>query len=267
MLFRSQGVLLVSPPDELAFGNVGKNVTSKKDVSLFNKGTAPIKVDSVSIANDALGEFAVVAKPTLPMDLAPNEQQFVTIAFTNKGAPDTDASAVLHVKSQDTAKPDWAVKLTAHRMMSATCQIVVSPQPLNFGLLPYGMAKSLPVTLTNKGTGYCQFEQAMAYDCYEPPTIQFPGQQPAPKCKGSKSPYYTVGAPSTKLFNLGPNDSGQLIVHFEAPETLGAALPGGNGHAFNDDVGVVLQDFTVFAGARLSFIGVAHQVFLPRKLA
>ena len=40
-----------------------------------------------------------------------------------------------------------------------------------------------------------------------------------------------------------------------------------DGHAFDDDVGVVGQDVAVFAGAGLAFIGVAHEVLGARKLA
>ena len=42
---------------------------------------------------------------------------------------------------------------------------------------------------------------------------------------------------------------------------------GGNGHAFNHDVRVELQDVAVFAGTWLAFIRIAHQVFLTWKLA
>ena len=40
-----------------------------------------------------------------------------------------------------------------------------------------------------------------------------------------------------------------------------------NGHAFNDDMWIELQDVPVFASARLTFVRVTHKVFLPRKLA
>ena len=42
---------------------------------------------------------------------------------------------------------------------------------------------------------------------------------------------------------------------------------GCNGHAFDHDVRVVLQDFTVFASTRLTLVGVAHQILLAGKLA
>ena len=42
---------------------------------------------------------------------------------------------------------------------------------------------------------------------------------------------------------------------------------GGNCHAFNHRVRIELHDVAVFAGTRLTFVRVAHQILLPRKLA
>src|SRR6266571_2913322 len=42
---------------------------------------------------------------------------------------------------------------------------------------------------------------------------------------------------------------------------------GGNRHAFDDDMRVVAQDVAVLEGARLAFVGVAHEVFRAGELA
>ena len=41
---------------------------------------------------------------------------------------------------------------------------------------------------------------------------------------------------------------------------------GRNGHAFDHDVRVVLQDLAVFASARLALVRVTHQILLAREL-
>ena len=38
---------------------------------------------------------------------------------------------------------------------------------------------------------------------------------------------------------------------------------GGNGHAFDQRVRIVANDVAVFKRARLAFIGITHQIFLP----
>ena len=42
---------------------------------------------------------------------------------------------------------------------------------------------------------------------------------------------------------------------------------GSNCHAFDHDMGVVLQDLAVFASAWFAFVGVTHQIFLSGELA
>ena len=42
---------------------------------------------------------------------------------------------------------------------------------------------------------------------------------------------------------------------------------GGDQHAFNHGMGVILQDVAILERARLALVGVTNQVFLPRKLA
>jgi hypothetical protein len=229
------GLLQVTPADELNFLFVGKGLKVKKNVDLFNAGTAPIDVTKVDIAGDALGEFTLVpgtfkatsATPATSTLDAGKPDSF-DVQFEAKGPAGGTATAKLHIHSSDPTHPDYPLTLTAMRQDVGECNVKLLPQPLNYGLVPYGATKVLKLNVQNIGSGYCSFDSSKVTDCKGnslPPPLG-----PGPSvCTSGGSTRYKTFAPSTKLFNLAPGDTGSIQVQFDAPNQVDGilGLPGG----------------------------------------
>lgn len=221
---------------QASYGNVGKATPptvlySKRKITIVDAGTAPLEVQSIDISDDTLGEFSIDPKNTIPPADSPPQLQSLDpfkpvdflVRFQNKGAPSTDATANLNIHSSDPAHPIFTVKLLASRADGTTCKIALIPQPVNFGLMPYGKSKVLPVTVKNEGSGPCKYKGASLVTCYQAPGL-IGGS--TTKCSTASSPFYSTGPVATNLFELAPGDSGKMLLQFQAPDSL-ATLTGG----------------------------------------
>jgi hypothetical protein len=199
---------------------------AKRKVTLYNEGSAPLGVSEIAITDDALSEFSFdpamiippCSNPPQPTTIDPQNLNDFNVRFQNKGASGQVATAKLHIHSADAATPDFVVLLVAHRADGTSCKIDLIPQPLNFGLLPYGKAKLLPVTVKNSGTGPCAFIDATLVSCYQAPSAF--GGAAGNKCTAASSPFYAIGPKATTLFTMQPGDQGKLLIDFTAPDTL-----------------------------------------------
>ncbi len=160
--------LVVSPPS-VDFGLVASGATEQETVSLFNAGFAPLVIDEVKLTDDSGGEFVVAGwQPTgvtLPWTLQPEESIAVVVAFTNTQGEGGVASGQLVVHSNDATEPSVEVPLSAARGGKKECKIALEPPAVNYGIVPIGHTKTLPVTIRNVGTGPCTFKSASTYDC------------------------------------------------------------------------------------------------------
>ncbi len=245
--------LKVTPFDVLEFGIVGKSkppaaplVVTRK-VELFNEGTAPLDITSVSVTDDKDTEFAAdplafspAGVPPAPYTLAPAAYATFNVTFVNKGPIGQDAKANLHIKSTDPNKLDVVVKLLASRADGTKCNIIIKPSPLNFGVLSYGLSKKLSLTLRNTGTGNCSYVGSNVMSCFTagmPPLVP-----PSSACKNANSQNYKTFAPAAKLFNLGPSEEAPLQIEFDAPEDLGA-FGGGKANTLTEVNGLIITQF------------------------
>lgn len=241
------GQLQVTPETTVDFGFAGPKVKVKRTVSVFNKGAAGLDISAVTITGDTLGEFSLVPgnfKPTSSTPsvetLAGNTSDAFQVQFEAKGPAGQAAKAKLHIVSTDSQyQPDYPLDLQAIRADGTECKIALTPPVVNFGLLPYGMSKTLAVGIQNIGSGYCAFMEAKLIDCYAEP---FSGIQGPSVCKPLTSPYYHSFAPSTKLFNMAPGDSGQLLVELAAPDGLGM-FGGGKANVLTNVDGLLIVSF------------------------
>ncbi len=223
--------ILVTPSDYVDFAFVGKGVKSKRTVHVFNEGSSPLDVSKIEITDekDKLGEFTIVPGnfgPTtgaLATLLPGSAAQTFEVQFEAKGPVEQKATAKLHIYSNDPGTPDVVLPMYAERKDGTVCKVAMVPPVVNFGLLPYGSSKTLPVTFKNVGTGYCKFKEVHAVDCKSANPFQFPGLPQTLTCSTAKTLFLTA-APSTTLFKLGPGDTGKLQVTFSAPENLGAGI-------------------------------------------
>lgn len=227
------GVLQVTPGDLVDFSMVGKNVEVERTVELFNAGTADVEIKAIQITDDSNGEykivpdesFAPIAASPAPHVLKPAEYRAFKVKFKATGPVGQTAKGMLRIDSDDSTKPQWDLVLVADRAEGSQCKIQLIPNTVNFGVLGYGQAKILSVTVKNIGSGYCNLDLASGgptriLDC--PAGAAFPGLPAGkPTCAIIGLPSFSTFAPSTTLFNLGPGQSGKLNVNFEAPNDGG----------------------------------------------
>ncbi|MBM4343864.1 MAG: choice-of-anchor D domain-containing protein [Deltaproteobacteria bacterium] len=243
--------ILVTPGDYVDFAFVGKGVKSKRTVQVFNEGSSPLDVTKIEITDekDKLGEFTIVPGNFAPTNgsaatLQPGSAaQSFEVQFEAKGPVEQKASAKLHIYSNDPGTPDVVLPMYAERKDGTVCKVAMVPPVVNFGLLPYGNSKTLPVTFKNVGTGYCKFKEVHAVDCIAPLTLPLAGlPPPQPKCSTAKTLFMTA-APSTTLFKLGPGDTGKLQVTFSAPEGLASLFETGAVNKVTDFGGLLVATF------------------------
>ncbi len=220
---------------------------AKRKVTLYNEGSAPLEVTEIAITDDALSEFSIDPAMTIPpAGIPPNPstidpQNLVdfNVRFQNKGTSGQVATATLHIHSADQGTPDFKVLLIAHRADGTTCKVDLVPQPLNFGLLPYGKSKLLSLIVKNSGTGPCVFKGATLVSCYQAAGAFGGG---GTKCTSGPSTFFSTGAPAANLFQLTPGDSGKMLVNFVAPDTLGT-LAGGTAATVTDIDGLLVLKY------------------------
>ncbi|MCO4762488.1 MAG: choice-of-anchor D domain-containing protein [Myxococcales bacterium] len=217
------GSLKVTPDKLVDFAIVGKGLAVTRKVELFNQGTAAIEIKEIKITDDSNGEYELVTSSTFP-PLAANpgphtmkaaEYQSFKVKFTATGTVGAKAKGKLLIKSTDPDTPDRILTLVADRAEGSKCNVKIIPGLMNFGILTYGQSKTLAVTVKNVGTGYCSFADQRILDCK---SGLLGG---APVCALIGVPQFTTFAPSTKLFNLAPGDSGKLNILFNAPNDGG----------------------------------------------
>ncbi|MBI5610363.1 MAG: choice-of-anchor D domain-containing protein [Deltaproteobacteria bacterium] len=222
--------LLLTPNDYVDFAIVGKGGKTKRTIELFNEGTADLIVEPVSITDDALGEFSIVPGNFPPASsnpaaatIQPGKNAVFQVQFEAKGPTNQKVQAKLHIKSNDPGLPEAILPMYAERADGLVCKVALVPPVLNFGLLPYGAQKTLPLVLKNTGTGPCVFKSVKVLDCGGnglPPPLG-----PGPMvCKATGSKSFSAGAPSASLFQLGPGEQGKVLVTFSAPDDLGFLL-------------------------------------------
>lgn len=160
--------LLVSP-DFVDFGIVATGDVVTRQVHLLNKGKQALEIKSVDFVDDHNGEFSLVGwSPSgfsPPGILAADEAAIMTLAFTNKGGTNLIVTGSMSITSTDTDQSSQVLPLEAKRGGSKKCEIELVPGALNYGIVPHGHTKTMPMTIKNVGTGPCTFVSATTYDC------------------------------------------------------------------------------------------------------
>ena len=243
-------LLVVTPPDSVDFSYVAQGLENQRTVTLSNQGSAPLLVESVSIENNATGEFEIVTDESwAPISsspssaiLEPGELRSVKMRFSNDQADGAeDVFATLRIVSEDANQPDWPVNLVAHRTDSASCEIQLTPVESDFGIVPRGFSKTVTVNMTNIGSGPCSFDSAFVNDCEG--WLGFlgttcPDAITTIQSNGDSSHYEIVTHPPAFLDGLKPGEVHEIKVMFTPPDT--APL-------FGDE----LFDYAGFLGVRV----------------
>jgi hypothetical protein len=144
LAFVENGELVVTP-DVLTFNAQGVGEPNLQYLSLYNAGRATVVVSRLEL-NSRSTEFAV-GDVALPLRLAPGEERIIEVFYTPADCL-IDRGSLL-VVSNDRHRPERSVPLQPQDLGG---QVLVTPSPIDFGRVPHGHLKTVPVTLTNTGT-------------------------------------------------------------------------------------------------------------------
>jgi hypothetical protein len=133
---------VVVSPRELDWGTVAIAVPVEKSVQIANRGTGTLGVQQ-AVVEPAESVFTVVQAPARVL---PEGIEGVRISLTAPFAGTYAATLVL--RTDDPDEPTLRIPLLA---IGGTAQLVVSPNPVDLGLVHEGLGSSRPVTLTNDG--------------------------------------------------------------------------------------------------------------------
>jgi hypothetical protein len=174
----------VTPRPTIAFGPVpfiqGSAVPATRKISVQNVGAAPAmidpsfhlflgKVDAMGMpgqmphfevrptnADTMPGEFtlALVSSYDSRTGLRPVAgQNEVTLQLGLLPRTTGMKAAEVLIYSNDGSEPVVTVQVTAQAQLLPPCNYRVTPQLANFGIVPAGTSKDLPITITNQGNG------------------------------------------------------------------------------------------------------------------
>lgn len=220
-------------PNPVDFSVIGQQITGEQTLTVQNLGNADLSFTApFTIENDALGEFAVVPDPKFkptsstfdpatdcqnPEDcvIHGNNSRGVVLQFTNKGPASGTATARLVIRSNDPSHPTLYVDLRATRGGTPTCEPVLVPGKLDYGVVPKGYFKEMTMKLVNNGTGYCSFQTARVEDCSglfgTTTTCAEPG-------KGTISKVFSImGLPPAVQNGLKPKSNLDFKIRFTPP--------------------------------------------------
>lgn len=154
ILVSKTGCNLQFKPKQHVFGAKGETVK----VTVENVGSAPCVWKGASLETKRTEPaFAFVSPPPLKRTLLPGKSFNLSLAFRpNKCGVYNN---VLLVNSSDPYKPVQRLLLKGNDSCAPAklCELSVSPYTLNFGTVPVGQAKSLLVSVENRGKGTCVF--------------------------------------------------------------------------------------------------------------
>jgi hypothetical protein len=131
----------------LNFSTVPTGHTKVESVTLLNLGTLDVLITELKLEEDSSLDFSIVEGLELPMTLAPGGLANVALAYTPTGQ-DMDTGA-LSCAYEAADKNDEAVVALTGQEISA--QLVVNPDPLDFGMHPPGAKVMESIVVSNEG--------------------------------------------------------------------------------------------------------------------
>lgn len=233
----------VTPRPAVSFGHVafyqGNPVPVTRRISVQNVGVAPTnpdasfnlilgKVDASGMTGVApmfeiapasmdtqAGEFTLALASSYDSrtgirPVVGQNEVVLQVSLIPRTSGSKAAEIIIH--SNDSSEPDVKLTVTAEVQLLPPCNYQVTPQIANFGIVPAGTTKDIPITITNLGTGRND-------SCFLSNFAMAPGTDAA---------YTFVGTPPMEK-ELRAQENWQLIVRVAprgpAPTTL-VTLPG-----------------------------------------
>ena len=133
-------------PNSVNLGNISVgNTSASKTVTITNRGTSDLSIDSITITGTNASEFSQISDcTTIPAGLSCS----ITVTFT-PAAPYGKKSAAISIVSNDPRKSTVNVKLSGQ---APPPKISASAMSVNLGSVAVGSGSS-PTTVTVRNTG------------------------------------------------------------------------------------------------------------------
>lgn len=150
--------LIQVTPTTLNFGNVASTLSATKTFNITSIGTLPLTVSTITITSGG-SQFSVAAGDGGPFTLQPQATRDITIKYT---PPSPGAhTGVVRVASNASNFANVDVNLMGSGAGAPTCRLTFEPSGiLNFRDVAQGGNKTMPVVITNMGTGNCQYDKS-----------------------------------------------------------------------------------------------------------
>jgi hypothetical protein len=240
--------LVVTPSDCVDFGFTAMGNTTKRTITLFNGGSAPLKVYSMSFADGTSTDyileedmnFGPTLNPPTESTIGPGEAYDVVVSFTNNFGPSGMIPGSLMISSN--ASPpqnEVSVCLTAKLAQNAECKLNFVPSQTQFGIVALGKKRVMEVKLQNVGSGDCLLppfsdnDRLRIVDCASfGGFFNFgctPGSGTVPQ-QSSTFKALTVPPPSDPANPLGPGEFTTMLVQFTPPSNLSIFGEGFDNH-------------------------------------
>ncbi len=134
-------------PSFLSFGTVGGDDDPViQSFTVRSVGLTDLEISGMTIEGDNAGSFTIIS-PNTVIDLAPEEETTIDVAFEPLGANSQLAQVV--ISSNDPDNSSAIVDLVGD---GAVPELEISPDPMDFGPSYIGCYKENQATLTNVGT-------------------------------------------------------------------------------------------------------------------
>lgn len=195
--------------------------SARNQLQITNCGDLPVQIDAITIDGAGFQWGPIDANP-VGQALEPRTTVLVEVWYQNDGlAEGALAEAVLTVSNDTPDTPEIGVPLRVIGGGAPTCELLVIPNRVNFGLVARGRNVTRELQIVNRGTGACEIRSEMVA-----PFIPIPGfplpfilTQPAGNVRvppGAFLPFEVTYRP--QLFS---NDSAVYTVTYWDPFTDG----------------------------------------------
>ncbi|MBW1873751.1 MAG: choice-of-anchor D domain-containing protein, partial [Deltaproteobacteria bacterium] len=134
---------------EINYGSVTVGSPVERTMVIRNSGQADLEVSVVTLTEDPGGEFEITPSVPPALVIGPGEEESLVVTYQAKDGL-TDR-AVAKVFSNDPDEGEIDVQLVSE--FKGEARIYLDPPALDFGAVSQGQSTTLPLTITNQGTG------------------------------------------------------------------------------------------------------------------
>ncbi len=145
-------------PESVSFGRVALGQESARTaVQVVNCGDLPLTLDPVEVEGDGFAWARTDGMPAGPIEIQPLGALSLDVWYTNRDlAEGALAEGTLHINNNTPDQPVVDVPLQVVGGGAPTCDLLIIPDRVNFGLVSRGQDRTRELQLVNRGTGACE---------------------------------------------------------------------------------------------------------------